>query len=950
MIRRTLAAALVLVPAATALAQDERALSGKDDLDFANALEQKGYPDLAERFLGVIEKKGGGGADAKASAELIRLNMAQTAGVRIDDPLKRLDALDKVRVDKQKFIETNKGRMAAEDCRNALPDLYGLIGEAITAAIKKTSDEASLDKLRERGNRLFMEAAESLKARRDELQDIEEPTEEDQGKYIAAYYNYCRTIYLHALLYAPGSGKRKELAQKALDEYGEFDLEFTETLLNFYAYVDMGLCLKELEKFEDAIDSFDQAIVGREWWGERDKNGVWPLPPSARDVVDIVCYAMLQKMILLKELKRLPEVIEVGRDYLTSIPDPYESSSSMNIARLTAESMIETGDRKGAEALAQQMLEVDPNGYGGVVARDLIERMGGGSYQDRLKNVAQKIETREIERALVLARDIANDTRGTPDEAEAGCQAFLLMGTAYERRGWYEEAALAFQTALDRYPRAKDAAEVLVRAINAYNGASRASRRRFYADASDELMNRLIRDYPKDPRAQEIQFFKAGRLESDGDYAGAIQLYEAIQPSSNHYTKARLLIGIDEFNWGVQLSQNKETAEQAKSHFAKADAALRKASEAIAVAAGKTIDPEVRKALTEQDYIATMSLAKLLMIPAYGKMPEATPVIDRLEKGWGSESAKSAEIQNLRGRWFLAQGKIEEAEKWVNDLYARDKLAAAIPAGQVAAELDRAGLEKIKAKPDSIEGDDLWKRAAKYYYWSVKPQVDGTASQDTDYMIAVAGRFFVFGQRFNGIPDDRVSFVDWVPGTKRAPDYFEKAAEIFDSALQQAPDYRMAIGLGRCHGFLGQLGDGARWVEAARVYAALFAQEAILTKDRRKLDSAVTGAKPELTYAYLEWGVAERMAYAQDNDKSRLTRCLATILTPLVNTLQPATSKQAYWGAKYHQVRALMDAGDYVNAKAVVDDVKRTVNPNFDDGEFGYKAVFDAAAEELSKK
>jgi hypothetical protein len=109
-------------------------------------------------------------------------------------------------------------------------------------------------------------------------------------------------------------------------------------------------------------------------------------------------------------------------------------------------------------------------------------------------------------------------------------------------------------------------------------------------------------------------------------------------------------------------------------------------------------------------------------------------------------------------------------------------------------------------------------------------------------------------------------------------------------------------------------------------------------------------AKPELIFAYVEWGVCERMAYGVDSDKSRLARCLGTIFQPLQFTLKPDTSPQAYWATRYHQVRALMDAGEYPNARLAIEDIQRQVSATFDEGKFGYKALFEAAYEELKKK
>ena len=172
-----------------------------------------------------------------------------------------------------------------------------------------------------------------------------------------------------------------------------------------------------------------------------------------------------------------------------------------------------------------------------------------------------------------------------------------------------------------------------------------------------------------------------------------------------------------------------------------------------------------------------------------------------------------------------------------------------------------------------------------------------------------------------------------------------KAAKVFEAGLTQTPDYRMAISQGRSYGFLG------KWVDAAHVFAKLFEQEPLLnSRDKRKLDSAVTKAKPELTSAYIDWGVAERMAATVDGDKDRLRRCRDVIFTPLCNTLKADVKPQEYWASRYHLVKTLMDVGAYGDAQLSVEDVQRQVNPNFDEDKFGYKKLFEAAIEELKTK
>jgi tetratricopeptide (TPR) repeat protein len=73
----------------------------------------------------------------------------------------------------------------------------------------------------------------------------------------------------------------------AATEFGEFDLDFNSDeppVIIYYAYIETGLCLKEMGKPDEAMSSIDLAIKLREWYGEKVK-GVWPIPVAARGLV-----------------------------------------------------------------------------------------------------------------------------------------------------------------------------------------------------------------------------------------------------------------------------------------------------------------------------------------------------------------------------------------------------------------------------------------------------------------------------------------------------------------------------------------------------------------------------------------------------------------------------------------------------------------------------------------
>jgi tetratricopeptide (TPR) repeat protein len=935
-----LASGLLLTTSLAAFAEGggptDKVLSGKDDIEFATALREAGYPDLAQRLLEVVKKRPGAGKDADAAIKGLELDVAQDEARRIDDVVRRKDALVKVLRDKQKFVEEFKSTRAGEDVRNMLPDLYGVIGETFAAAIKREKDERALESLRAEGESLFAQGEEAGQKRVEEMASLPDKTEDDRMKWMAASYNACRLIYLHALLYSPGSGKRQELADKAIKAYDEFDLEFggeESSLIPYFAMIDVGICQKELGKTKDALQSFDRAIAIR---GEPSKAGVYELD---RDIQDIVCYAMLQKMLALKEQKEFAKVAETGRDYLKTMKKPFDSGQAMSVAKELADAQIASGDAKGALGTAEMMIKEDPAGIGNAWGKDIQERLGKTlSYQDILQNADERIARSQFDAALALCRQALEQVAGTPEEPEAGCDILMKMGEIYERRRWFEEAAFAFQTAVDRYPRAKSAPDALLRAISDYSAAN-VGRRKYFRDLVDAATNRLVRDYPNAQGVSGIQSLKAENLEREGDNLGAIEIYRKVDAKSSDFTKAKLKIGICYFNHALKLIQQEKKPDEGKTFLPQAETAFKEAIAAIA-AHPETHDPKVLSAYDAQLYLSTQSLARLYMLDAFGRIADADEVLKSLEKSskWTSDARTGPEIQELRGTWYLKQNRVEDAEKWVQSL---DPKARVGPAGKMARVFDEQGQAKHDEKKDAA-AEELWKKAAKYYWDSIKPQVEGSMSQRPDEMKAVGDRLFVYGLLFSGVPDDRSTFVDWTPGTRKAPDYFTKAAAIYRAALTQSPDYRMQINLGRCLGFLGQ------WPECAEVYAKLFEQEPILNpKDKRKLDPAVTKAKPELTWAYIEWGVGEESGAG--GDKEKLAHALG-IFVPVCNSLRPeGTNAYPYWAATYHLVRTLMARGEYNDANLKIEDLRRQVSATFDDDKFGYKTRFEAASEELAK-
>ena len=310
-------AALVLVAACPSAAF---AAPPDDTGELADALIAQGWPDLAEDLLARTARERPLTWSEEATAVSAHLAVLGTAAMEIEDPYWRKEALLDVLAQTDTFVGRFEGTTAAGTRKSGLPELVLEIGETIVAAIRKSQDAVATEVLQTQGEAMLARAEKDVKSRIDLLAAAEDRDEEQDFALMAARYSHARALYVHALLFPCDSARRKELCSAALAEYEEFDLDDTETIFSVYADIDMGLCLRELGKNDDALARFDRAIAIRESWGPRDPTTTrFPVP--SRYFVDLVRYAMFQKACLLSDLGRTAEAAEVNQDRLTSLPE-----------------------------------------------------------------------------------------------------------------------------------------------------------------------------------------------------------------------------------------------------------------------------------------------------------------------------------------------------------------------------------------------------------------------------------------------------------------------------------------------------------------------------------------------------------------------------------------------------------------------------------------------------
>jgi hypothetical protein len=97
----------------------------------------------------------------------------------------------------------------------------------------------------------------------------------------------------------------------------------------------------------------------------------------------------------------------------------------------------------------------------------------------------------------------------------------------------------------------------------------------------------------------------------------------------------------------------------------------------------------------------------------------------------------------------------------------------------------------------------------------------------------------------------------------------------------------------------------------------------------------------------MEWGVTTHLVGTSTQDKGRLDRAYDIYQRMLANTPEDT---RLWWQAKYFQIRVLSDRGDYKPAYEAILNVKRTTDPEYDKGRFGFQDKYLALEAELKGK
>jgi tetratricopeptide (TPR) repeat protein len=931
--------------ASTASAQSEAVL-GRDDAAFARSLYRNGFADLAEGLCKTIEKKGGLSPEAKVGVTALHLDLRFDLAQKETDVTKRKELLKAILDEKEELVRQYPGMKEGVEAAETLPDVYRALGETITVAVQKTSDVAQVAQLQREGEQIYAQAEEKLKQRISELEPDHSSTSAER-LYMSYRYNLPRTYYYHSLLYPAGEFRKKQLLEQAVEGFQQFGLDYQDNLLYYDGLIFEGLAAKDLDKKQDAIASFDEAIGVSQAFVNPKTNKV----ELSLEAADVISRAALQKVLLQTEMKDYAGATATAKAFLEVVPEPAQTTGGLGLAVIAAQAEAElaSGDTKSAADTAAKLVSMDEKGRWGEKGREIQAKLIGQSTGDIdagaiLKIAAQRLSRGDDITAIRIAHQGIDAAKGSPKEANVSCEGYLLIGSAFANRGpgWSFEASQAFDTAYKSWPKAEKAPEAVYQAMITYSRLYSLDKRPWFKKRTDDAAKVLTTEYAAHPRASYALLNAGKQLGDEGKFLEAAAEYQKVQPTAASYLEAQFRAGTSYLQQASKLCNEKKEGE-ADQYEKQAETLLKKSRTDLEAAIKTTMNLDEQARFQSSAFQASISLAQLYLLECVKRPADAIEALkDADEKAGSDENVATA--WGLRISAMEKMGKVEDAVGLLDSLAKKNPDSPAIgnAARLVATALDRQAVEYENQKKLK-ERDAAWKKAATYYSMSGRALAKSKSSKAST-IEEVANRLFVLGLQFNDVPKDWDSFVGWTATKTTDPTLFKEAEALFKIALQLSPSYQNQIKLGRALGFQGQ------FAEAASTYGRLFDTEPIIdvAANPPKFNGGLLKEKPDLYVAYLEWGVASEEAAAKTRDAESYLRA-GTIFDNLVRTPDPTGPRaRVYWHAKLNQIKNLSNQGKYADAQLLLRDVERT---NSELGApAGLQAEFAKAKETLKNK
>jgi hypothetical protein len=923
----------------------------QDEVELARVLAQRGWFDLAEEICQRLEK-----GPSRIMAGFIRAEIKLGEVDRESDFDKSLDGLAEAALLLKKFLADGPNHPLALDARTTIGWVQGRKGRLALDAMGVESDPARHSDLQKMAVQAYSDAATFYQDTIEKLK--KDRSDRAQDSLMDARLELPRVMIDHARIASVDGATRKKLLNQAKALLIDFEFDYGDRPIAFEAMLEGGKCLTELGDYKQAESKLRSTFALRKRLSEAKIK-----PNEYHNRIIFGAYIALAQT--LQRAGRLSE----ARSFVDTIlkeDKTLEKEWAGPALRLEkADILFKMRDIPGALALATEIINKDPNGRWGFVAKDKMKQWGesGASIRftpEQMMTAADSSMDREQFRDAL--RDLRRCIEACTTEAErqkhAGA-AFFKMGQCFQALHRNYEAAFAYEKVFTRYPKDPNAPKACYEAVRCYNAEFALS-----ADPRDDAQKEkylalLAATWPRDPAARNLKYVQAEKVEKTGDLRGAAELYRQVGQDAEAYESALVAQG---YCYYADAARKYDKSPKDPAIQRDAKEGLRLAEEALTRFLARAADPSKAPAQPEQQkaraaliQVANQQLAYVYMHEAVGKPKEALTFLEKVARDIPPEDERISKIWAIQIQAHLVLGQLDEAVKILELMFAKypDVPAIARSCKSVAIKIDTVTGEMIKAKAPAVKINENLRKVSRYYakWLNLAPALNMRITMAD--VLSVAETLYMIAKQINGLDENQISFLDMKGKPIADRQYFLDAAFVHalltEGKVGKLPDRERIVlmtRLARCYSFIAQ--DPDDWTKAKDHYENIINTYKAVSP-QGVLDAGVLQTHRELLGVYVEQGyVYAELGKSDPKQKFQFDNA-STVFSNVLRVVQ--TNSEPWWQSKYMVLQVLFERGSENDLKLAgvgLDNLER-VNPQFDENKYGMKDKFLALKKQIGR-
>src|SRR6185503_14085142 len=424
----------------------------RDDSELARVLAQRGWFDLAEEICDRLDK----GA-ARALVPYIRAEIQLGKVERETEFPKAVEGLTTASTFLKKFLDENPTHPMALEAQTSIGWVQARKGRLAIDALEIESDASKHSDLQKMAIQAYADAGKYYEDTIAKLRK-EKQTDRVMDALMDARLELPRVLIDHAKVTGVDDVAKKRLLTQANVLLVDFEFDYGDRPIAFEAMLEGGKCLTELGDFKQSESKLRATFALRKRLAEAKIK-----PNEYHNKIIYGAYIALAQMFQragkLSEAKNfIDQVLKEDRTL-----DKEWAGLALKIEK--ADVLFKLKDAPGAMALANEVINKDPNGRWGFMAKDKMKKWGEGgavvrfSPKQMMTAADSSLDREQFRDALRDLRRCIESCTTDAEKTEFQPSAYFKMAQCFQALKRNYEAAIAYEKVFTLFPKDTNAAK-----------------------------------------------------------------------------------------------------------------------------------------------------------------------------------------------------------------------------------------------------------------------------------------------------------------------------------------------------------------------------------------------------------------------------------------------------------------------------------------------------------